>query len=69
MAIQLSSEEKQALRDVSQDVKDIASAIWDAPPAQIETAINNNVTDLQAARNLLIVLALQVKYIYKELID
>jgi hypothetical protein len=57
----LKSEAAQALREASQDVRDMAQDIWQASPSQIETGINNRVTDLATARDLLTVLTLVMK--------
>jgi hypothetical protein len=57
----LKSDAAQALRDASQDVRDMAQDIWQASPSQIETGINNRVTDLATARDLLTVLTLVMK--------
>lgn len=57
----IKSAAKQALRDASANVQQMAADIWQATPAQIEAGIDIRVTDLQTARDLLTVLTLTVK--------
>jgi hypothetical protein len=59
--VQIRSEEKQAIRDASAPVKQMASQIWGATVAQIEAGIDAQITDLDTAKDLLVVLTIEAK--------